>query len=274
MEQYYICYPDGKFKALTFSYDDGKEGDRKLVDIFNRHGLKGTFHLNGGLFPEDDGEKAQVSAQSRIRKSEVKALYEGHEVACHTYTHPTIARCPTEKVADEVIMDRRALEELVDYPVQGLSYPNGSYNEEIKQLLPLLGIEYSRVVGSSKNFALPTDWYEWKATCHHNTDLLKLGKQFVELNKSQYLYLMYVWGHSYEFDNDDNWEMMEEFADLVSSDNDIWFVTNIDFKRYMDAAKRLVFSSKGDKVLNPNHQSVWVRIGGRVMELKPGMTIV
>lgn len=266
MDQYYICYPNGKFKALTFSYDDGKKADRRLISIFNKYGLKGTFHLNGGLFPEESGD------QERIPKSEVKELYAGHEVAGHTYTHPTIARCPIEKVADEIILDRRALEELVDYPVQGFSYPNGSYNENIKSLLPLLGIEYARVVGNSNNFELPMDWFEWKASCHHNAKLMELGRQFVELHKSQYLYLMYVWGHSYEFDGDNNWDLIEEFAELVSKyEKDIWFVTNIEYKRYMEDAKRIVFSSNGKQVFNPNYQSIWIRINQKLIELTPGM---
>ncbi|WP_259305162.1 hypothetical protein [Enterococcus asini] len=45
MKQYYLCYPGGKFKALTMSYDDGRTEDRRLIEIFNRWGLKGTFHL-------------------------------------------------------------------------------------------------------------------------------------------------------------------------------------------------------------------------------------
>ncbi len=42
-----FTYPQGLKKALTFSYDDGREFDR-AVEIFNQHGLKGTFHLNSG----------------------------------------------------------------------------------------------------------------------------------------------------------------------------------------------------------------------------------
>ena len=38
-------FPEGKFKALTFSYDDGNVADRRLVEIFNRYGMKGTFNL-------------------------------------------------------------------------------------------------------------------------------------------------------------------------------------------------------------------------------------
>ena len=39
-----ITYPGGRTKALTLSYDDGRDYDRRLVKIFNDHGLKGTYH--------------------------------------------------------------------------------------------------------------------------------------------------------------------------------------------------------------------------------------
>ena len=45
----YTCFPGGKAKALTMSYDDGKVQDRRLIDIFNKYGIKGTFNLNYGL---------------------------------------------------------------------------------------------------------------------------------------------------------------------------------------------------------------------------------
>ena len=44
MKVIYICFPEGKHKVLTMSYDDGKLADRRLVSIFNHYGIKGTFH--------------------------------------------------------------------------------------------------------------------------------------------------------------------------------------------------------------------------------------
>ncbi|WP_330672485.1 hypothetical protein [Acetatifactor muris] len=45
----YTCFPEGKAKALTMSYDDGKLQDERLVEIFNKYGIvKGgtTVSLN------------------------------------------------------------------------------------------------------------------------------------------------------------------------------------------------------------------------------------
>lgn len=244
----YICFPGGKFKVLTMSYDDGKLEDRRLIEIFNKHGIKGTFHINSGLFAQE----------IRIKPEEFSTLYNGHEIACHTLTHPTIARCPLSEVIKEIGEDRTNLERIMHHPVQGLSYPNGSYSKEIEALLPGMGIKYSRIVGDSYGFELPDNLYEWKATCHHNHRLLELGEQFASLTKKQYLYMMYVWGHSYEFGRDNNWDVMERFCEMVGNRDDIWYATNIDYVNYMEAAKRLVYAYDSSFVYNPSAMSVWI----------------
>lgn len=263
MNKIYTCFPGGKHKVVTLSYDDGKLEDRQLVALFNKYGVKGTFHINSGLFDMD----------VRIKPDEIKNLYQGHEVACHTLTHPTIERCPLPLVANEVLKDRENLEDIVGYPVRGLSYPNGSYSDEIKTLLPSLGIKYSRIVGSTDGFALPKDFYEWKATCHHNHNLIELAKNFVELKKTQYLYMMYVWGHSYEFSRDDNWDVMEEFLKIVSNQSDTWYATNIDIVDYMEAAQQLRFTTKCDMVYNPMATSIWISVNDIITEIPGGATV-
>lgn len=260
LKNIYICFPGGRHKVLTMSYDDGRLEDRKLVTIFNRYGIKGTFHLNSGLLEDEN----------RIQPEEWKELYQGHEVSCHTALHPTIARCPLPQVALQVLEDRRALERAVGYPVRGMSYPNGSYSKEIMDLLPSLGIEYSRVVGSTDDFSMPSDFLEWKATCHHNHNLLENGKKFINLTKTQYLYMMYVWGHSYEFPRDNNWEMMETFCEMAGGKDDIWYATNIEIVDYMRAAASLQFTVDGDRVYNPSSLPLWISVNETKMEIGGG----
>lgn len=262
MKNIYICFPQGKHKVLTMSYDDGRMEDRQLVELFNRYGIRGTFHLNSGLRRDD-----------RIPSTEWASLYKGHEISCHTVTHPTIARCPVEHVALQVLEDRRKLEEIAGYPVRGMSYPNGSYSKEILDLLPGLGIEYSRVVGDTHQFSLPEDFLTWKATCHHNHNLMEDGKNFVSLAKTQYLYLMYVWGHSYEFTNDGNWDLMEEFCKLAGGREDTWYATNIQIVDYIKATKNLKFTIDGNLVYNPNAQPVWLSVDGEKIKVDGGASV-
>lgn len=260
----YICFPEGKFKVLTMSYDDGKLEDRRLIEIFNKNGIKGTFHINSGLFSQD----------IRIKASELPELYAGHEIACHTLTHPTIGRCPLSEVISEIADDRINLEHILKKPVQGLSYPNGSYSKEIEDVLPALGIKYSRIVGDSDNFELPTNLYEWKATCHHNHRLLELGRNFCDLNKKQYLYMMYVWGHSYEFERDNNWSLIEEFCSLMGGRDDIWYATNLEYVNYMEAARSLVYAYDLSFVYNPSALSVWIAVNSdSIIEIPAGTQV-
>ena len=112
----YTQFPEGKHKVLTLSYDDGKIPDKRLLDILNEHGIRGTFNLNSGL----EKNKFKNAYDERIPCDEYKKLYKGHEVACHTVTHPTIARSPKEQMVLQVIEDRRALEKIMGYTVRGL----------------------------------------------------------------------------------------------------------------------------------------------------------
>ena len=230
----YTCFPGGKAKALTMSYDDGKVQDRRLIDIFNKYGIKGTFNLNYG----------QVGERPRMTFEEMEGLYAGHEIATHTMTHPTIERCPLVEVAQELLEDRKGLEKWTGQIVRGHAYPNGSYSEEIKQLYRQLGVAYARVVETVPDFALPKDP------------------------------LMYVWGHSYEFDNNDNWDVIENFCKYMGGRDDIWYATNIEIIDYMDAAKRLQFSADYEKVYNPNACSVWLQLNSdKCVEIEGGTLV-
>lgn len=270
----YVCFPEGKAKALTMSYDDGKLQDKRLVEIFNKNGIKGTFNINYGIMVEEE-EKEKKPKYPRITCDEVKELYKGHEVATHTMTHPTIERCPLVEVATEILEDRKGLETLTGGLVRGHAYPNGSYSEEIKQLFRQLGIAYARVVECVADYALPKDPMEWHATCHHNDpELMKKAEYFANFQKKQYLKLMYVWGHSYEFDDRDNWEVIEQFCEYMGGREDIWYATNIEIIDYMEAAKNLKFSANNEAVYNPGANSVWLQLNSnKCVEIKGGQYV-
>ena len=160
MNTIYKCFPGGKHKVLTMSYDDGRPEDVRLVALFKKYGIKGTFHLNAGLYDDP--------ARLRNPKEQIKELYEGMEIACHTYTHPTIARCPSTEVVKQTITDREALEAIAGYTVRGMSYPNGSYSREVEEAMRVCGIEYARTVWATGKFDMPDNWMCWNPTCHHD----------------------------------------------------------------------------------------------------------
>ncbi len=245
------CYKDGKHKALTMSYDDGQRHDLRLVEIFNKYGIKGTFHLNAGIL----GKELFVTPE------EVPTVYAGHEVSSHSLTHPFLERISGEELVHEITEDRRILEGLCAYPVRGMSYPYGTYNAEVINNLRTLGMQYSRTIKSTGRFDIPADFMEWHPTCHHCDPKLMERLEKFQSNKSP-MPLFYVWGHSYEFPRDNNWEVIERFCEQAGGDPDVWYATNIEIFDYITALRALRFSADRTMVYNPTATDVWVEVDG------------
>lgn len=259
-------YPQGKKKALTFSYDDGQIYDRRLVEIFNRYGMKGTFHLNSGSLAPDREHPIFVAAD------EVPELYAGHEVAVHGVQHRNLPTLTRNQVVNEVLEDRRALEKLTGGMVQGMSYAFGSYSEQIKEILKDLGIKYSRTVNSTNGFFPPADFLAWHPTCHHNGGLKELGESFLNVPGYIELPLMYVWGHSFEFGGNGDWNVIEEFAERMAGKEDIWYATNGEICTYISAVRSLEHSGDGLTVKNPSATAVWIKKDSNqeILVVQPG----
>ena len=129
-------------------------------------------------------------------------------------------------------------------------------------------------VGDETGFSLPSDFMEWKATCHHKHNLMKFGENFKALYKKQYLYMMYVWGHSFEFTRNNNWEIMEEFAEMMGGHDDIWYATNIEIVDYNKVLDRLQFAADNSFVYNPSAASAWLCINNtQIVEVKGGTLV-
>ncbi len=261
-----FLYPQGKEKALTFSYDDGQIHDRRLVEIFNKYGCKATFHLNSGTLTDKEGEVF-------VLKDELKTLYAGHEVACHGVAHRHPQILPPSLLVREVADDRLALEALTGGLVQGMSYAFGCYSAQVKDVIKTLGIKYSRTVNSTGYFGIPGDFLEWHPTCHHNNpNLMRLADAFLNPASYEELPLFYVWGHSFEFDSEDNWHVLEDFAAKLAGREEIWYATNMEIYTYITAIRSLEVSADGMKVYNPSAVTIWGKEGDVVLSIAPGET--
>ena len=258
----YIKFPNFKSKALTLSYDDCIRQDKRLISIMQKYGLKGTFNINAGLF----SDKFETIEKGRMTKQEALDLYipSGMEIAAHGYRHLSLASVDSVAAINDIIMDRNVLERTFGCIIKGMAYANGSYNDEILKLLKKIGMDWARSIEQSESFDLPTDWLQWRSTCHHdNVHLMELAKEFVDQKETQFywdkkLQLFYLWGHSFEFDNNKNWDVIERFAAYMGGRNDIWYATNGEIFEYLQAAERLQFSADGSLVKNPSGIDVYI----------------
>ena len=266
----FLRFPGFKDKAMTLSYDDGVIYDKRLVEIMQKYGLKGTFNLNGGVMVDNGRRMDENALVETFRDS-------GMEVAMHGFRHLMVTACPKTDLIGEFYQDKLRLESVFGTVMRGGAYAYGAYNDETVDILRSLGVEYFRTTKSTGSFALPTDWLRLNPTTHHNGNLTELFRAFVEPRADNRPYLMaprlfYLWGHSYEFNDNDNWNIIEDFGKMVAERDDIWHVTNGDLRDYVKAYDDLVFSADGKTIRNRSAMDVYLVVGDKKVLAKAGET--
>ncbi len=227
-------FQSGKLmKAVTFSYDDGVTQDVQMIELMNKYDIKATFNLNSqllgtGKFLSREGRRI---CHYKIRPEDVKSVYEGHEVAVHTLTHPNLTTLDDQEVIRQVEQDRLNLSELAGYEVVGMAYPCGGVNNDDRVadiILKNTGVKYARTITTSNSFALQDHLLRFNPTAyHHDFDhMTVLAERFLAMRPTA-PQIFYIWGHSYEQDfSSDNWVRLENFFQLISGHSDIFYGTN------------------------------------------------
>ena len=262
-------FPGFKYKAFTLSYDDGVTQDIRLLQIMEKYGVKGTFNINSGLF----------GYGKRMVADNLPTLYENQEVAVHGHKHLSLQGLDTGMICQDIIKDRELLETLFNRVIKGMAYAYGTYDETVLNTLKACGISYSRTTYNTDDFSLPKDWLQWHTTCHHNSPkLMEYAEKFLAVDDGDYARrtsepkLFFVWGHSSEFDDNDNWEVIENLLKKVGGKDDIWYATNGEIYEYTENFRKLQFSADGKLVYNPTAQDMYMVAGGKEVVAKAGAT--
>lgn len=268
-------YPGYVQKAVTFSYDDCLDTDTRLIEIFNKYGIKGTFNLVTNVF----------NNASEARRAEIKARYEGFETANHTQTHPRMYLTQDETIngtvyhpislqecEENIANGFNDIDTLFGGTCQGLVWPytapsqRSDYNELMEYIKTQTNTKYIRpVTERGADFSLPEDWYNWMPNCHHNNSE-QMAHNFIKEENDGELKLLYIWGHTYEFDRTPelfSWDDMEQLCKTLSEQNDMWFASNIEIHDYVEALNSLEIGE--NSIYNPSDIDVYVQLNGENM---------
>lgn len=253
-------YPNGYMKAATFSYDDGVVEDLELISIFDTYGVKGAFNLNSGRMNDAQG--------TRLKPDVAASAYDNHEVASHSLTHPDLTTLTYDEIMSQIVDDQSNIEKITGKAVKGVAYPLGKPTNDTRLLdiMRLSGIKYARGIGATKKFSLPTDFMRLTPSGHHKTES-GLIDSFIEQTTDNEMLLLYIWGHAYEFDDDNNWELIESFCEKLSDQDDIWLATNIEIVEYVKAMRELEI--KDNQIINSSPITLCVKVGEQLTEILP-----
>ena len=270
----YMKLKDGKSKVLTLSYDDCVVQDKRLIDLLNKYGLKATFNINTGMYLDEDVVRARYHGRMKFSEAKEAYLNSGHEIGVHGLNHPYLERLRTEEVLLEILEDRRNIEQQYGVITRGMAYPYGTYDDRVVEAVRQCGIAYCRTIKNTGGFGFPEDWLLLHPTCHHDDPkLMERAKAFVEEKARIKNRMFYLWGHTFEFDNNNNWEVIEKFAQYISGKDDIWYATNIEIYDYVKAYENLHVSLDKKIVHNPSAIDVWFMEGNDIYCVKGGQTL-
>lgn len=265
------CYPYGKRKAFNITYDDGILQDVRFVDLLNQYGLKGTFNLNSQLMEQEfEWVHPNGMVVKRLSLEAVRHLYDGHEIASHTLTHPYMSDKTEEQLLWEIGEDKRRLEKFFGREVAGFGVPFHFYNEIIADCVKKCGFEYGRMSEESRGYRPWEEPYYWRCGIFHLAPELD---DYVDgfFQSSEELALCQIVGHSYDLDAENLWGKMEGILRRVSEDQDVISMTHLEIVRYLQAMK--LAQIRDDQIYNPSSVPLWFRVDGEVRCVESGGTI-
>ena len=260
-------YPCGKKKAFNITYDDGILQDIRFVELLNKYNLKGTFNLNSELM-KNEFEWIHECGMTvkRLPEHVVVDLYQNHEVASHTLTHPYMHGLTEETLMYELGKDKENLEKLFKREISGFAVPFDYYDELIEKCVRKCGFEYGRISEESRSYVPCEDYFNWKAGIFH---LSPDFEAYVEgfFHSKEELAVCQIVGHAYDLDVEKTWDTMETVCQRIQADETIWSVTSIELIRYLKAMRRAEVQENW--IQNHSDRELWFEIDGETKVLQP-----
>jgi len=140
-------------------------------------------------------------------------------------------------MTDQLALDRQNLSAMFHQYVTGFAHPFGVYNNLSVQMLGNLDFSYARTINATHTFFTPNNLLTWHPTAHHNDPLFfDLINTFLSADCNG---LFTIFGHSYEFDVQDNWAHLLQICRRLSGRDDILYTTNVEISAYAQALNNL-----------------------------------
>lgn len=233
-------------KYFVWSFDDGLEQDKQIIEILKKYEMGATFHLNSGLFGKQNmiGRLGNIGVvekslqtfnrkskhllpfvqQFRIPEDEVRQVYEGFEVASHTAHHLNALTTSEKQLRKDIQMDKEQLSKIFHNDITGFAYPYGIRSQKAEAILRDTGFSYARTIRRAKNFDFPKNPFRLPMTAWHlsSNALTDLEAFFTLESEQDSFFLMFAHGYEFDFNTkESNWTKFESICDRVKQHDEI-----------------------------------------------------
>jgi len=220
--------------VFTTSWDDGHPLDRRLADLLDKYGLNGTFFV----------PRRNVEGRPVIESQLLAELAARFEVGGHTLDHKILVTLSEREQKYQISEGKKWQEDVIGKETTGFCYPQGKQNAAIRGLVKNAGYRYARTV-ENLSIGCGTDRYRMPTTLQiypHTRNVYfrnlssypwavsKIGALGTVLTSrdlngrlmSMLRYtqkhggMFHLWGHSWEIDETDAWQCLEDFFSFVS----------------------------------------------------------
>ena len=209
-------------KIVVLSFDDGTIYDEKFIHLLNKYNLKATLNLNSEL--KDFVWFYKETPIKRLDLEKVKYIYDGHEVASHSLTHPYFSSLDDKEIIRQVKEDIDNLSKIFNYQIEGFAFPFHDQTEEnIQTIKNNVNLKYIRFSYFANNY-MPTDRYHIPLNAlYDDQHIYEKLSEFKKNNLDNSLFV--IAGHAYEFEVKNDWDKIENLLKYLSSDKELTVLT-------------------------------------------------
>lgn len=209
---------------IAFSWDDGALEDQKLFELHEKYEMPGMFFV-----PTRNREGRDVLTPEMMRRAESKYVKFGGHTENHTY----LTSIPLSKVEQEVLSNKKYLEDVLGHEMSDFCLQGGKYTPEINEIVS----KHYRTIrtadtmcfkyygGALKpaihfyprgNKSLLGNALRHKSvsqagyiTLHYRTEYFKLISDLIKKEQNETDSVIMIWGHSWELEKYYLWDELE-----------------------------------------------------------------
>jgi peptidoglycan/xylan/chitin deacetylase (PgdA/CDA1 family) len=234
---------DNKDIAFSMRWDDNSKANFKMQEIMHKHGIRGTFYMNGWDYD--------------FRK----ACEKGTDIGSHSMTHPRLTNLNTNQIFREVAEIKPYLESRTDKPVNSYCFSYGNYRDsanpnigyDIAEMLQRTGYHHNAYLGFIITYTEdkdPVSGYRQIVPGDRDPSMAKFERELKKLLGNKYWKKdhpnisigVHVWMKTPEA-----WGKINQILKKYSRRPDWWYCTQTDYAAYRKMFKLVKISYAGKK---------------------------